>query len=286
MYKKILFLTCLFLFICSGEQIVIGAKDVLAKKSGTPRLVLMPTRVVMGARDRSAMVRLINNGTAEGVYRISFVTKDMIPQGALKAREKKKGRLYSEDIVRVSPRRVVLKPGQLQNVRLMVKRKKGMAEGEYRSHLKFTLLPDKTKSTFNNESEKNKLSISMEALIGFSIPIIVHHGKDLNVKVTTNPIKIVKDKNGKKHVKFSMTRDGNISTYGDLTVTYKKPNGKEYVINKMGGIAIYTSIKKRLFDLPVKLPKGVSLGKGKILVDYSNKEEDGGRLITKGELVL
>ena len=47
-----------------------------------------------------------------------------------------------ENYIRYSPRQVRLNPNEKQTIRLMMRRSNSMKEGEYRSHLMFSPIPD------------------------------------------------------------------------------------------------------------------------------------------------
>ena len=108
------------------------------------QLMVTPTRVVFEANERTKQINLINNGTDTGRFKISFVRKNMTPEGGIKVVEDNEPGLYSDEMVRFSPRLVTLEPGQSQTVRLMLRKKSGTADGEYRSHMLFQSLPDAT----------------------------------------------------------------------------------------------------------------------------------------------
>ena len=106
------------------------------------QLMVSPTRVVFEGSDRSKQINLVNNGAETARYRISLVRRNMNADGKIVAVDENEPGMYADEMVRFSPRQVTLAPGQSQTVRLMLRKKSGTADGEYRSHMLFQSLPD------------------------------------------------------------------------------------------------------------------------------------------------
>ena len=138
------------------------------------QLMVSPTRVVFEGNERSKQVNLINNGAETARYRISLVRRTMNSDGKIQAVDENEPGMYADEMVRFSPRQVSLAPGQSQTVRLMLRKKAGTADGEYRSHMMFQSLPDSTASDVNNlSSDRAKgLSIELIPVVGITIPVI------------------------------------------------------------------------------------------------------------------
>lgn len=105
-------------------------------------LTVSPTRLILGERDRSAQISLINRGADEATYRIEFVQYRMDENGQLQEiEEPNELEKFADPLIRFSPRQVLLKPNEAQTVRLLVRKPKDLAPGEYRSHLLFPDYP-------------------------------------------------------------------------------------------------------------------------------------------------
>lgn len=258
-----------------------------AQESGQAGILLTPTRLILEGRQRSASVSLANNGTATGTYRIEFVNKRMTEDGRFEnVTEAKPGDMFADKILRVSPRRVILKPGEHQNIRLLVRKPPNFPEGEYRSHMRVVLIPNAKLETKDKSKNANSLSISIHANFGMTIPIIIRNGNLTASGKMANIAFAPKSKNTPPTLTFDILRQGNESLYGDIRITYTSPDGKDTVIKSMGGLAIYTPNTKRHFVVPLDIPDGVSIQKGKIRVTYRKKEEEGGSMIAEGALNL
>lgn len=264
----------------------IKSTAVFAQQEGRAGILLTPTRVVLEGRDRSGMVSVANNGSASGTYRAELVNRRMLPEGGFENVEvPQEGEKFADEFLRVSPRSFKLAPGKHQNVRILARKPAGLEEGEYRSHLRFILVPDEP--TVKEPSSTEALSISIRANFGMSIPVIVRHGAiSSDIKVAGLKYQPVRDGEAMPSLSFELVRGGKASVYGDLQVVYQPTSGSEVVVKNMGGIAVYAPNPKRIFTIPLDIPEGVSIGKGTLKVTYREKEDNGGAIIAQGSLSL
>ena len=112
----------------------------LSCQSVLAQLSVSPKRVIFEGRERSQELLLLNTGDTSKTYRIHFKQLLMTEQGGFAAVESPA--FSASQAVRFSPRQVTLAPGSSQTVRLLLRKPKGFADGEYRSHLTFSELPD------------------------------------------------------------------------------------------------------------------------------------------------
>ncbi len=254
------------------------------------QLMVTPTRVVFEGNERSKQITLINNGADAGRFKVSFVRKNMTSEGGIKAVEENEPGLYSDEMVRFSPRLVTLAPGQSQTVRLMLRKKSGTADGEYRSHMMFQSLPDPAATDVNQLLSKNSdsLSIQLIPVVGITIPVIVRQGK-LNAVVSLSEFEIKQTNTVKAQSVLSLqiNREGNKSIYGDFRVYFTAKGGKPVVIGKVNGVAVYTSLDSRSLAIKLQTPPGFSLSNGELHVTYlmPGKDEKTG-LIAESRLSI
>ena len=235
------------------------------------QLMVTPTRVVFEGNERTKQVNLINNGADTGRFKISFVRKNMTAEGGLKAIEENEPGLYSDEMVRFSPRLVTLAPGQSQTVRLMLRKKSGTADGEYRSHMMFQSLPDAATTDVSHLTSENtdKLSIQLIPVVGITIPVIVRQGNlSEDVSLSGFEIKQANTVKAQSVLSLQINREGNKSTYGDFRVYFTPEGGVPMVIGRLNGVAVYTSINSRTLDIQLQIPSGFSLSNGEIHVTY------------------
>lgn len=257
---------------------------------GAAGLVITPTRVELEGKQRSASITIANNGTKRGSYKIQLINKHMTEDGQiLDISTDIKDGMFADKLLRISPRRVDIEPGQNQNIRILVRKPKDLKEGEYRTHLSVMIMPDAQESSPSNESDNSdKLTITVKANYGVTIPVIVKNG-NLSAsgemgEIKYHPANSAKKENAK--LIFNISRQGNKSLYGDIKVVYINLSGKESLIKFMGGMAIYTPNELRKFEIPLDSAESAQIGKGILRVIYQAKENDGGKIIAQHDLKL
>ena len=262
----------------------------LASVNCSASLLITPSRVVFEDRTRTEQVTLNNKGSETTTYRISFIRQNMTVDGNFEAVEEGQEGLYSDEIVRYSPRQVVLAPGQTQVVRLMLRKPKSLADGEYRSHMLLQALPKVTSTDISKAVDENSDEISVEitTIVGVSIPVIVRHGKLESELTLTNASFVASPASKKKpYIAVDMNRSGNESTYGDFRVTHVSESGQSTIVGNAKGIAVYSPNQIRKFHIPVDIIDGVDYKKGRFHITYveSGKDESTG-LISAIDLEL
>ncbi|HEX9807873.1 MAG TPA: molecular chaperone [Alteraurantiacibacter sp.] len=247
-------------------------------------LLIAPTRVEIDGRG-SAQVILSNIGSEEATYRISLElrrmnpdgTLDEVPQEAVNATEQ-----AALEMIRFSPRRVVLPPGQPQMVRISARPDPALPDGEYRAHMSFQGLPKVQPVADQAEAGAEEgLQIRLVPIYGITIPIIVRKGRLEAVTAISNP-RIVRQA-GAAMLELDMARSGDRSTFGEIRVI--KPGLADPVVLARG-IAIYTEVGARKLTLPVTPEQAAEMRSGNLRFEYRELPEKGGALIAAVEGAL
>ena len=266
-----------------------GAGAPGAQAQGVGDLGVSPTRIVLEGRTRTAQVSLLNKGTAKVTYRISVVNMRMTQDGRFeRIEEPDAGQQFAHRFLRFAPRQVVLEPGGSQTVRILLRKPKNLPSGEYRSHLYFSAVP-KPNAGRNVElaNDGEGIRISLTVVPGVTIPVIVRHG-ELTVSASLSGLTLVRptDANAKTPLaSVRITRNGDRSLFGDVTVTYMNgTGGNEYVLAKANKLAVYTPNVSRVLALPLRVPQGVTLAGGRLQVVYRARSEDGGQVLAQAQL--
>ncbi len=250
-------------------------------------LMLHPTRIVFDKNMRAAQVELINNGSKPASYRISLVNRRMSDAGQFEPADTPgEGERFADAMLRYSPRQVTLQPGTAQTVRIMLRKPADLAEGEYRSHLLFDKLPDvEGSASIEQAGNGGQIGVTMNALVGASMPIIVRHG-NLGATVSLGGLALQKDAARNTVLALRFERDGASSVYGDVSVSFTPRGGKPALLAQIGGIAVYTPNRVRQATLPLQLPKGMQLTGGTLEVAFRDRPEAGGKLLAQASLNL
>lgn len=251
--------------------------------SVSAELMLYPTRVVFENNQRSAQLELINQGNSTATYRISLVNRRMgVDGGFTEAETAQPGERFAEDLIRYSPRQVTLAPGAGQTVRIMVRKPANLEAGEYRSHLLFSKQPEAKPrdAEAQADTDSDSIGISVSLLIGASIPVIVRHGST-EAEVALSKLALHQPDPNNTILSLQINRQGSQSVYGDVAVSFTPEGGKEEVIARANGLAVYTPNTHRRINLSLTMPEGLSLSGGKLRVVFREQAEQGGTLLAE-----
>jgi hypothetical protein len=270
---------CLLLFL-------IVSPAAMASNAG---LLLAPTRVVMENGARYATVDVRNTGDATGRYTVELIDAVMSENGAVKAREDgSKDEFSAIPMVSLSPGRMTLKPNESQAVRLLVKNKQDLPDGEYRAHLRVSMTEANLTPDGMPIVPEKGTGISVLTKTVTIIPIIVRKGQT-SFQVTIDDAKLVMgggDKQQVPMVNVSFNFSGNRSMLGDVKVMHIAPDGKEVQIGFFQGLAIYRNVAKRNQAIVLEIPDGVNLHSGRLRIDLLAKQSDGGQVLSEKEIQL
>ena len=251
------------------------------------QLTVIPKRIVFSKNMRSAQVTIINSGDETGTFRISLNNKRMSPAGRLEdAKSAGPEDRFADKIIRFSPRQVVLDPGKSQIVRLGLRKPSGLEDGEYRSHMLFSAIPiESGKSIKESVKPTSGLTISLTAIVGISIPIIIRHGETLaEVAIVSANLVPRKENEDNPHIMVEFERRGNRSVYGDILAEYITDKGERKIVAQIGGIAVYTPGEKRSLKIPIVVPPDVELRSGHIQVLYRSPADQGGKVMAQAQV--
>lgn len=232
-------------------------------------LMIAPTRVVLAGTERSTELILVNKGDEQTAYRIDVENRRMRTDGALEAAaDTRPGELFAAEMIRFSPRRVVLEPGARQSLRVSVSPPAGLAPGEYRSHLRLMSAPTSAGAATLGGPDANDgaLSIQLIAVRSITIPVIIRVGTlDATASVDTAAL----SSDGENMLVVKLTRSGARSTYGDLRLTI---NGQANPAYSVRGIAIYTPNTDRDVLLPLPADIKAKLAGQDVRIDYVSSD--------------
>lgn len=197
-------------------------------------VTVAPTRIVFGGQTRTAAVSLINHSDKTFIYSLHFVNYRMLESGELQLiSEAGPGEMFAGSMIRFTPRRLILEPKKSQTVRLQVLKPAGLADGEYRSHLVFQVVPDTPKDAEPApEQEEDSLSIKLIPVYGVSIPVIIRQGATWAKASISNVVVEYGSENALPQAKFELNREGNQSVYGNIEVEYAPPGRKATIVGK------------------------------------------------------
>jgi P pilus assembly chaperone PapD len=269
--------------------LAIAADEPAAAGYSLQDLLVTPTRVLFEGNMPTTELALVNRSDKAHTYAISFVQCRMSENGEIKEIEKgtpaDPNDRFADTFVRFTPRRVILEPRQVQMVRMMLRKPSDLADGEYRSHLSFRLIPT-AENAVKPDSVSRGIQIKLVPIYGVTIPVIVRHGS-LTATARLSGIHIdPKGNEGKPALALTIEREGTRSTYGDIEVLWKGPGSKALSVALIKGIAVYTPNAKRTMIVALTTPKGVEIRGGELTVRYTGQENGAERLLAESRIAI
>jgi uncharacterized membrane protein len=262
-----------------------------SQAQGIGGLSVSPTRIVLEGRQRSDDILLMNHSSDTVTYRISFKNMRMNEDGTYKdIKSAESGEAFADNLIRFSPRQVILEPKSSQTVRLLLRKPADLPPGEYRSHMLFQAVPPAEAGTDieNLETGEGDFQIRIRTVFAITIPVIVIHG-DLASTVEFSDVGLHQpDTAGEPPtLSLQLTRSGNRSVYGDIMVTFvPEESGNDRIVGLIRGIAVFYPYPSRTVNLPLTIPEDVTLKNGDLLVTYRATPDDGGAVLTDASLKI
>ncbi|RCW60855.1 molecular chaperone [Halanaerobium sp. ST460_2HS_T2] len=250
-----------------------------------------PTRLILENGQRSATIKLINPDQETATYRISLINLEMKQTGDIEElaiadnREERIESHFARDLIRYSPRQVVLPPRQAQVVRIQLMIPFDLNSGEYRAHMLFQEIPDQGEQG-NGDNAETGINIALKTVYGVSIPIIIRHG-ETGAELEITDLELSNNLETKiPELALTIIRTGNQSEYGDIEVSYFDDSGEKKLVGAIRGTAIYTDIEKRKYKISLKNTDSLNLDKGVLEVIYKKISAEGGEILARNELKL
>ncbi len=250
-----------------GFALMAGAVFALTPKTSHANLTISPLRIIFEGRQRAAEVMLLNLSQEENTYRVGWIYNKMNETGQYERVEESLTPGHdTADFVLFSPRQVTIPPSGRQKVRLSLRRPPDLPDGEYRAHMIFQKLPKEGGEPSIGTPEKG-MRISMNVVLGFSIPVIVRQG-EYDAQITmSNPrfIPVPEAKGDKPRLELELNRTGKHSTLGRVIVTWDQATNPGKRIGILNNVSIFPEMKKRI--IRIQLNEN-SIPSGNLTVSY------------------
>ena len=260
-------------------------KSMFLANKATAEMLISPTRAVINDRERSAQVILLNTSDTIKTYRLGWAQKRALPDGGYVDLDEITSSDFpvASDMLRFSPRQVMLRPNERQIVKIGARRPRDLADGEFRSHLLFTALPSEDKQV-----EKNQTGVRLKLMLNYAIPIILRQGSlDYDVVISNAKILTVKKAKGTQYkIAVSFKRTGLHSTYGAMQA-YWTPNdgGQEIKVATLNGVHLYSELETINRTMTWQ-PESFSPTSGKLRIAYEGGQEFYGEIFAEKVLFL
>ena len=254
---------------------------------------LFPKRIVLDDRTRVATVGLYNRAAGTGEYEIGIADKLMLPSGeivdlATVTDPAQRVRLKpAADMLRWSPRRVVLQGNEAQTVRVMARLPEGLPPGEYRAHFSAIAVPQGDEGGLSIEDASgqqptNSIGVRIVPRFGISIPVIVRVG-ETTLTVGLRDLRAVTLADGRKGLALVITREGTRSAFGDIAVTVA---GGKTPIAITRGVGVYPEIDAREVVLPLVSKTAPVVSGTRVTVTYTDDDFAPGKTLARQDFVV
>ena len=227
--------------------------------SAFANLLITPTILVFDGQDRFANITLVNNGKKTFSYEMKWVNYNVKEDGSgytLEDDYKVTDRLDISEYMALSPRRVTLKPGESQKLRIALRRPPNLSsERDYRVHLRFSVIgvQDKLSDVFLHKNaapgEKARASASVNVQVNYTIPIVIRTAK-WNGEASVGQISMSRDPgNGRLSVAVPVLKDSPGRSLLSYLKIYDVVDGKQEYIGGVSNANVYDEINSRTFNI-------------------------------------
>lgn len=227
-----------------------GAATLHAGDRAAGGVLVAPTRLVFEEGTRSGELTLIHSGTEPVSVRIETVHFRMTAEGRMVPANEAGDARWADPLLRFSPRRVELAPGERQVVRVLVRRPADLEPGEYRTHLLFRAVAASAERALARDPGVERVGAAVTPVFGVSIPVLVRHRVE-GSRVRIDSASLTRDpaRSDDPRLRVRLLRDGDSSVYGDLVVERIGSGGSEVEIAVARGLAVYTPNPERWVEL-------------------------------------
>lgn len=249
-----------------GFLLVAGALYAFVPSTGNAGLTISPLRVIFDGRQRAGEVMLLNLSQEENTYRMGWIYNRMDETGHYKRIESTLTPGYDiADMIAFSPRQVTIPPSGRQKIRLSLRRPPDLPDGEYRAHMIFQKLPKDGDPSIGAPTKGMRLT--MNVVLGFSIPVIVRQG-EYDAQITMSDPRFIPASVGGEdyhQLEVVLNRTGKHSTLGRVIVTWDQATNPGKRIGLLNNVSIFPEMEKRI--VKIKLNEK-SISSGNLTVSY------------------
>lgn len=235
-------------------------------------LLVTPTRIVFEGNKRTQEISLHNTASKQVNYEVLFINYLMSEDGSFIEVTDEEAYMIAEPYLRFFPKRISLGPNETQTLRIQLRKPSNLEEGEYRSHLYFRNIPDRSPAGLD-ENDTTAYGLKLIPVFGITFPVIFRHGDQLNVNTYINEAALRIEDNENVFIDLEFNREGNMSAYGDITILHKTQDNFS-ILKYMKGIAIYTPNNARYMKILLENIHPQSLTEGEIIIRYNYSSDN------------
>ena len=182
--------------------------------------------------------------------------------------------LYMGDWVIIYPKIVYLKPNSKKVVRMAARPPKGLADGEYRSHLVFEEIP--VKKYDNSEKDEGKVEVNID-IIHILVSTVYGYSGKLEYGGVFENFQVVTDEK-KTYLVSRITNNGTTA----LDVVYKVTYYKDVKKLKTEDLLVGKAMRENYLDSVVELSK-ISKDANKMQIEFYYRLKKEAKIVKEGE---
>lgn len=225
-----------------------------AQPAFASRVDILPRKVLMDSRQRSADITLLNMSDKPSVVRIEIISYAQQPDGTYKELEAPLNPAFDpQQLVRISPKQFTLPAAGRQKVRLSVQKPADLPPGDYRFHVKALSFDTEDFSVRRNPTKGSGVSVKVN--LGVVIPVVVRNG-DLTTAAKLGNVSYLsaqQSESNQPSLKVDITRTGTAGVLGTITVY----DDAKREIGKVNNVNVFSEVKTRTLVFPLKeVPTG------------------------------
>ncbi len=218
-------------------------------------MAITPPRLVIDSEQKTGFFIIKNNSSVPETYRFGWRHVAMTPDGDVVNLEKEgmdsvPGYRPAREVLRFSPRRTTLQPGEAQRVSFLVRRKPGLPEGEYRSH--FLVERESQAQSGKGDTVSNSATVGFGLNVARAVPVYVMNGNvkgSLEIQAPRYAVENVSANNKKEKMRPTVTfdayREGNRSVIGTADVFCADSGEEVSVMNAPQNFVVYAEANHR-----------------------------------------
>ncbi len=234
-------------------------------------ILITPTRVVFGERERFASVTLVNVSNERKTYEMEWKFFEMQPEGtAYKEVEKPVTEFNLAEHIDFSPRRVTLDPGIKQKVRFALRRPPEIPDGDYHVHLKFRVVPD---SEAFDEGDR-EFYAAVRINLSYTIPIILRSG-EVSVAASIGDLSLFRNESNNLLVaNVAIDREGGpYAVLGEIRIYHVDEGGRETLVGEVSNAHVFPEISRRVIGIQLtrEVPPTGSL---RVVLSHNNPGDE------------
>lgn len=223
-----------------------------------PKIHFTDYRVLLTSNASIKDYQIFNQGNRDAYCYTSVIDHNVSKTGQLsRANKKNRPTTSAADIIRVSPRRVMVSAMSNQKVKVVARKIRKLPKGEWVSYLSL-------KCKEHNPSLSQGVQVSPNFV--FNIPVVVRNG-ELTVNASLVNAELAAN-NGRYFANIELNRNGERSLYGNLIVS-----DETGILAQQKGISHYLQSQTVPLTLPLKQKP-----KGKLTFRFIEQRQFGGTL--------